>query len=148
MLQCPCVSPWQSRWLPQSRWSKRPTHNCQCADYLVRGHSVTSDILYWSHRPVLNQCAKKLYKERNTLRQTSMGTVLEAGYPTILFVLQTYRANGYLRALHLLLAPSEWKEIFPLEKHFLRFMETLVPHFIQLTTQCYFFEPEFPDHLV
>lgn len=41
---------------------------------------VTSAVFCWSHRPILIQCRKGLYKGVDTKRWESLGAVLEIGY--------------------------------------------------------------------
>lgn len=51
----------------------------------LRGHSVTSAIFCWSHRPSLIQCGRVFYKGINCRRWESLETILQSGYHTSIY---------------------------------------------------------------
>lgn len=142
-LQCSCVSPWQRRWLPPE-WVIQETEAelpMSFMTYCWKSHHHLC-ILYWSHKPALNQCGRGRHKKRNTLWQRSLGTILEAGYSTILLSYKLTELMVNLGLCSCCLFLLNGKESFP------RFVQNLLPRVIQSTTQCDFFKPDFPDHLI
>ena len=44
-----------------------------CMTLSCKSHTVTSTLLYWSHRPALIHCGRRLHREINARRQRSWG---------------------------------------------------------------------------